>query len=222
VVAGPRTARTAALRGDARARAGASATSPAPSLHPPPHAGLWPQNWDGSYPCYCSGPLYNGTLLDPIRATLDTVWPNFDCQQALDPACNGAVLPACNDGFWCHEYEKHGTCASTVMGDELSFFSGVPKLLAQYDILSAWATAGIKPGSTSYEVSKLAGALQTAYGTVPVVQCSDGKVTSVLSCWTSDLTLTDCPDNLGGCTSSYISLPAPPSKGASSAAAVVA
>jgi ribonuclease T2 len=63
--------------------------------------GLWPSNWDGSYPQECggSGPRFDEAAIAPLEAQLDRYWPN-----------SFADTPHTN--FWEHEWSKHGTCAA--------------------------------------------------------------------------------------------------------------
>lgn len=61
--------------------------------------GLWPDNNDGSYPCFCTKQIYSPDAISSIRNSMDKYWPSFQGN---------------NDDFWSHEYEKHATCAEDI------------------------------------------------------------------------------------------------------------
>ena len=58
--------------------------------------GLWPNNWDGSYPSYCSSAPFN--ILPETQNLLMTCWLSY---VSTDPK-----------SFWEHEWSKHGTCVT--------------------------------------------------------------------------------------------------------------
>ncbi|KAI9598019.1 ribonuclease T2-like protein [Syncephalis fuscata] len=62
-----------------------------------------------------------------------------------------------DSGFWTHEWNKHGTCVSTLSPkcygkdykankDMIDYFSDAITLRSKYDVYDAFAKAGIKPG----------------------------------------------------------------------------
>lgn len=75
---------------------------------PPPYFtihGLWPDRFDGSYPQFCKGSADSFDLdgIGPDRQdVMSAVWPS---------------LTGPNEGFWGHEWNKHGTCAMDILPD---------------------------------------------------------------------------------------------------------
>jgi len=63
--------------------------------------GLWPSNWDGSYPQQCGGSdaRFDEAAIAPLEAQLDRYWPN-------------SFKDTPHTNFWKHEWSKHGTCAA--------------------------------------------------------------------------------------------------------------
>eukprot|EP00798_Chlamydomonas_sp_ICE-L_P011290 gene11290-18926_t len=91
--------------------------------------GLWPNYADGKWPEYCDrGEPFDEDKLDDIMTNLKEEWPSF---------------MNADDGFWSHEWARHGTCAEKVLGNEHGFFSTVLELQHKYDIAVALKDKGI-------------------------------------------------------------------------------
>jgi ribonuclease T2 len=150
--------------------------------------GLWPDYCDGSYPQFCttqSGiPEKSG---DQIEALL----------QQYDPSLLAYMRTYYeNDpSFWEHEYNKHGTCFSTLRAKcqlDLSpflnqtsaavvgYFQQIVhefKQLPSYDWL---AQAGITPDSTkTYKLTDIQNALAKKQGGLPYIGCYKGTLSEV-------------------------------------------
>ena len=72
--------------------------------------GLWP-NWQ----LFCEAPVFNVTLLTPIRSSLDRWWKS--------------CFNHTNEWLWNHEWTKHGSCSGM---DQLTYFSTALNMLGNY------------------------------------------------------------------------------------------
>jgi ribonuclease T2 len=160
--------------------------------------GMWPNNFDGSYPTNCpDSESFNMQRLEPIRKSLTAYWPTLFTSNSLQ-------------SFWEHEFEKHGTCAASdpTLSTELAYFNATLTARATFDLSVAFSKAGISPSTDkTYSIDAISQAVQSAYGGVPLVQCSSegshhhhrsGKeaLTSIGLCLTPSLTIIDCPSNI--------------------------
>ncbi|KAI8060865.1 RNase Sy [Gongronella butleri] len=112
---------------------------------------------------------YNSTLYNEMT----TYWPSYTGD---------------NDAFWTHEWDKHGTCVSTLAPacytnyqkyeDVNDYFGKAIALRAQYDLYQVLSAAGITPGG-SYDVSEFENAIEQAYGVVPNVNCKSGTLSEI-------------------------------------------
>lgn len=152
--------------------------------------GNWPTNNDGSYPCDCSSEPFDESKVTSIMDMMDKYWPSY--QEA-------------NEGFWSHEWSKHGTCSSSIssMDTQLGFFSMTLKARQTYDITSAWANAGITPSDTkTYQASDMQAAGKKAFGATPILSCGyHNEVSEVALCLDKTLSPIECPSSQSqGCT----------------------
>tara|TARA_B100000123_G_scaffold228187_1_gene177337 strand:- start:89 stop:544 length:456 start_codon:yes stop_codon:yes gene_type:complete len=74
--------------------------------------GLWPQTTPDNYPTYCKKVQFDINKLNPVINELNQYW--YSTQEK-------------NQDFWKHEWEKHGSCAWTLM-TELEYFENALKL----------------------------------------------------------------------------------------------
>ncbi|PSC67843.1 ribonuclease T2 [Micractinium conductrix] len=99
-----------------------------------------------------------------------------------------------NSGFWDHEWDRHGSCATTVTGDRASFFGTVMRLHEQYDIDMALAAADIAPDNgTTVATRRVRAAVEDAFSVRPLLSCHAGKLLEVWLCVGLDLKLKTCP-----------------------------
>ncbi|CAM9850497.1 unnamed protein product, partial [Chrysoparadoxa australica] len=88
------------------------------SLKPLTLHGLWPQNYDGTYPTACSNESFS---FDDVLAAiplkeLEESWPNVkEDKRAAE-----------YESFWEHEWSKHGTCTTLSQG---MYFKTAVKML---------------------------------------------------------------------------------------------
>ncbi|KIJ53795.1 hypothetical protein M422DRAFT_222496 [Sphaerobolus stellatus SS14] len=146
--------------------------------------GLWPDNCDGSFKENCDSSRDYTDIGTIISNAGQTALLNFMNTFWLD--INGQ-----NEQFWEHEWATHGTCYSTLAPacipsgatkgtDAVDFFLTVMKLyqtLPTYDWL---ASQGITPSSTkTFTLSQLTGALKTASGFLPALDCSGSSINQI-------------------------------------------
>lgn len=89
-----------------------------------------------------------------------------------------------NEAFWEHEWEKHGTCISTLEPDcytdytpqeeVVDFFNKVVTLFKTLPSYTWLSNAGILPSTTTtYTSAEILAALQTPRGVTAVIQCEN-------------------------------------------------
>ncbi|KAF7491563.1 Ribonuclease DdI [Sarcoptes scabiei] len=125
--------------------------------------GMWPQNFDQSYPSFCcSNHTYDHRLIKPLESELIAYWKEI--QSGKD-----------NDWFWSHEYTKHGTCAieCPLMHDELGYFNSTLQVFKKLQIEKWLARSNITPSyKASYSVVHFQRALQRGSGHKVSLHCS--------------------------------------------------
>jgi len=150
--------------------------------------GLWPNNNDTSYPSNCGGSTFNMGAVQSIEGQLNKYWTNY-------------LVDDTAQSFWAHEYNKHGTCATSLpaLGNELKFFSGALNLRNLYDATQALASAGITPSNSNmYTSAQVTAAVQSVYGAAPVLGCSysndlgEDVLVEIALCIGKDLRIFQC------------------------------
>ncbi|KAI3678633.1 hypothetical protein L6452_37933 [Arctium lappa] len=143
--------------------------------------GLWPDYNDGSWPSCCSGPAFDEVEISTLLGALEQYWPTLSC-------------------------EKHGTCASSVTGEEYNYFLTTINLYFTYNVTEVLFEAGYIPSnSEKYPAGGISSAIENAFHTTPQLICLKGALEEVRLCFNKDFTFrecvakSDCPD--------YVSLP---------------
>nr|GEW28941.1 ribonuclease 2 [Tanacetum cinerariifolium] len=115
------------------------------------------------------------------------------------------------------QWEKHGTCASPVTGDEYNYFITTINLYNTYNVTGVLFEAGYVPSnSEKYPGGGIISALENAFHATPQIICLNGALEEVRLCLTKDFKFrdcvgaSDCPD--------YVSLPEWASSGSITAA----
>lgn len=150
-----------------------------PKLHVPTDL-AWPRPdfCDGSYTSYCddSRDYYNITcILESYGATdvlsvMQTYWKDDDGDDEV---------------FWEHEWNKHGTCYSTLnpscytdytaQEEVVDFFNTTTSLFQTLPTYQFLADAGIYPSSNeTYAKTDIIAALRAARGVNATLECEDG------------------------------------------------
>ncbi|XP_025105480.1 ribonuclease Oy-like [Pomacea canaliculata] len=151
--------------------------------------GLWPTQEGTLGPNYCNNTWkFNLQQVQVLRPLLDIKWPSFSVQ---DPLPNN----------WQHEWEKHGTCGTSVqdLRDELHYFNTTLQLHQKYSLQSLLASRGIVPSSSvTYTPDAVLTALHDILGVYPNVICvrdekeKQSYLETVEICMTRDFGLIDC------------------------------
>uniref|UniRef100_A0A8B9RWF7 Uncharacterized protein n=1 Tax=Accipiter nisus TaxID=211598 RepID=A0A8B9RWF7_9AVES len=119
--------------------------------------GLWP---DKTEECNRTW-HFNVTEIKDLLSDMRHYWPDV-----LHSSLNRTQ-------FWKHEWEKHGTCAATlqVLNSQKKYFGKALELYQHVDLNSCLLKAGIKPGSSYYQMTAIKEALTRFYGVTPKIQC---------------------------------------------------
>lgn len=121
--------------------------------------GLWPYYNDGSFPYNCGSANFNEAMLKPMEDRLQREWPSFTC-------------PLIGRKFWVHEWNKHGTCSKSVLG-EIDYFQAALNLKKKINLLQALENAGIRPNDQSYPLESIKEAIVKGTGGFkPWVDCN--------------------------------------------------
>ncbi|KAK9750765.1 hypothetical protein RND81_02G220200 [Saponaria officinalis] len=146
--------------------------------------GLWPYN-NGNFPYNCGSTSFDEALLKPLQTSLRKSWPTFTC-------------PQIGRKFWVHEWNKHGTCSKSVLG-ELAYFKRALNLKNKINILQALARAGIRPNNQLYSLKSVKRAISRAYRHHPFIACNrdsqgNSQIWQVTMCFDKTATrLIKCP-----------------------------
>ncbi|GMM35638.1 hypothetical protein DASC09_029630 [Saccharomycopsis crataegensis] len=146
--------------------------------------GLWPDKCDGSYNSNCDFASEVSSVADVLQDAGETDLVSYLSQYWLNDDGD-------NEELWTHEFNKHGTCMSTI-GDDC-YASGTAsntnvvdfaKLLVKtYQGLPTYqwlADAGITPSSSqTYSADDISAALQAGFGNEVYIGCSDGVFNQV-------------------------------------------
>jgi ribonuclease T2 len=125
--------------------------------------------YDDRSPQYCSNEkLDTSSLTDTTLARLNCAWISST---------------GSNEGFWSHEWEKHGTCAGFTSQED--YFKATLDANDRYDLNVAFANAGISfsGANTSPTVSQLEDAMRDEFGIRgQVVKCEGDDLFEVYMC----------------------------------------
>ncbi|KAJ6831748.1 ribonuclease 1-like [Iris pallida] len=149
--------------------------------------GLWPNYKDGSWPSNCDpDSSYDPDKVDDLMESMRENWPTLAC-----PSSDGTT-------FWTHEWEKHGTCAESIL-DQHGYFEAALNLKKQANLLQALTDAGIGPDGGFYNINQIKAAVQRAVGFSPGIECNvdesrNSQLYQIYLCVdTSGTKFIDCP-----------------------------
>lgn len=142
--------------------------------------GLWPDNCDGSFEHNCDPSRYYhnlGDLLDEqgahdTRSYLEKYMINNKHQ---------------TEQFWEHEWQTHGTCYNTLKpsclprgsprgAEAVAYFQRIVDLFQALPTYEWLASAGITPGTRTYDLDDVIRAIRDASGVTPAVECTGSSV----------------------------------------------
>ncbi|EYU40680.1 hypothetical protein ABFS82_14G060000 [Erythranthe guttata] len=148
--------------------------------------GLWPNYNDGTWPSCCTGKTFDAKEVSTLLSGLNMYWPSLSCGSTSN--CHGG-----KGIFWEHEWEKHGTCASSVTGEEYNYFVTALNVYFKYNVTDVLREAGyVASDSEKYPLGGIVSAIQNAYHSTPELQCSGGALQELHLCFYKDFTPRDC------------------------------
>ncbi|GMM35538.1 hypothetical protein DASC09_028630 [Saccharomycopsis crataegensis] len=146
--------------------------------------GLWPDKCDGSYDANCDFSSQVSSVSDVLQNAGETDLVNYMSQYWLNN--NGD-----NEELWTHEFNKHGTCMST-LGTQcyasgtasntnvVDFAKLVVKTYQGLPTYQWLAKAGITPSSSkTYSADEISAALKAGFGNDVFIGCSNGAFNQV-------------------------------------------
>lgn len=184
--------------------------------------GLWPDRCDGSYDQYCTNktgvPEYTGAQIRAVIAQYDPHLLAY--MDEYYKSSDGD-----DEAFWEHEYNKHGTCISTMRTQcqpwkwgisqadfaVLAYFRQIVHRFMALPTIDWLADAGIVPGdNATYALADVQSALAARHGGVPYIGCTDdgamdefwyyfftrGPVTAALFVPTDTTANSSCPSTV--------------------------
>lgn len=153
--------------------------------------GLWPENFNGSWPqdCYQDHDWSETDLKREFRLT-------DDLEEKLRK--NWSSYKPDSRGFWKHEWDKHGTCFEPNTGS-IDFFELVLKQFDLYNVKQDLENAGIVPASgNGYDKNDI----QNAFSKRVTIDCRKISkriyLDSIFVCLDKDLNVIDCFEEFRG------------------------
>lgn len=149
--------------------------------------GLWPNNWDGTYPQFCANETFS--ITPQTEALLNTYWVSD-------------VGPSIN--FWEHEWSKHGTCVTPAVSCNTYFNTTVNLFLAK-NLLNALSVFGIVPSNTkTYTTSQFVG----SFSKTVLITCqrvsNNYLLDTIQFCYDKSLNWISCIGTKSSCSSGFL------------------
>jgi ribonuclease T2 len=104
-----------------------------------------------------------------------------------------------NEGFWEHEWSKHGTCSGFT---QRRYFEASLELYNRYDITRGLGNAGVVADDRFYPVANITSALTELLGYAPQIECNkdpegNRQLHQVYVCVAKDATtVIECPASI--------------------------
>ncbi len=129
---------------------------------------------------------FDPSQIKDLMPSLNQYWPNLFTDEELT-------------SFWEHEWEKHGTCALSIIKDEHAYFETTLGLHDKFDFTAILAKNGIVPSdSKSYSIDEIQDAIASELKYKPLVTCeAQGQkqfISEMQICLDKNLELLDCFD----------------------------
>nr|CAH7750393.1 unnamed protein product [Callosobruchus chinensis] len=158
--------------------------------------GIWPTKIGKEGPFCCPSAIhFDPTQLQPLLSDLNNNWTNIE---------EGTK----EYSFWRHEWDKHGTCASTspFLNSILNYFQKGLEWNKQYKLSDILSQNKIIAGSAGYTPSQIFDAVKSVVKVNPMVQCEvhhktkESMISEIRICFNKSLEPIDCdPSNpVGG------------------------
>ncbi|RZB39927.1 Ribonuclease T2 domain containing protein [Asbolus verrucosus] len=150
--------------------------------------GVWPTKIGTNGPYFCNSAIhFDPDQLEPMMKELLEFWPNIEANTKPN-------------SFWKHEWNKHGTCASTLpqLNSVTNFFKQGLQWNQDYNLATILTKNEIVPNQQGYNISDIYNAIKTTINKNPTVECVvDGKskqslISEIHICFNKSLDLIDC------------------------------
>lgn len=157
--------------------------------------GLWPTVGKEHKPVFCNKSWpFDESVIQDLKPQMEHQWPSFKSDED-------------ETEFWRHEWEKHGTCSTSLpyLNSEHKYFSITLSLNVKYDLFSVLKQSGIVPSDEkTYQVKDIEAAVLDSYQVHPIVSCfhvkrSTQMLSSIELCLDKQLCLIDCMSSSGDC-----------------------
>ncbi|KAM5352932.1 hypothetical protein ACJ41O_005654 [Fusarium nematophilum] len=145
--------------------------------------GLWPDNCDGTYPQFCDSSREYSNIKELVSKFLGNATLSYISTYWLSNDGD-------DEGLWEHEWNKHGTCISTLepdcyqdyqTGSEAADY--VKRTVSLFKSLPTYqwlADAGIEPSDDkTYDAAEIVDALAAQHGAEVTIGCQGGKLNEV-------------------------------------------
>ncbi|KAB8299782.1 hypothetical protein EYC80_000034 [Monilinia laxa] len=145
--------------------------------------GLWPDHCDGTYDSNCDSSREYPSITNILTAAgetsllsyMNTYWVSDDSS---------------NEVFWEHEWNKHGTCISTLEpscyssyttgAEVVDFFNAAVDLFKILPTYTWLANAGIVPSSTkTYTSAEIQAAIKAGFGYTATIGCTSSTLNQI-------------------------------------------
>ncbi|EER29222.1 Ribonuclease Trv, putative [Coccidioides posadasii C735 delta SOWgp] len=145
--------------------------------------GLWPDNCDGSFEQYCDKNREYKNVTDILQSHgkehlleyMSTYWKDWKGN---------------DENLWEHEWNKHGTCISTLetrcysgykpQAEVVDYFEKAAEMFEGLDTYKVLAAAGIEPHPTkTYTLTELQDAISKSHGMEVTLNCRDSRLNEV-------------------------------------------
>lgn len=149
--------------------------------------GMWPNNWDGTYPSFCSSVPY--AISNATSQLLLTCWVSY----------NGPPQT-----FWEHEWTKHGTCVSPTISPD-TYFNTTANLYLNKAILKILGVYNVVPSNTqTYTVADVS----KAFSRVINLTCSrignNYYLNTLMLCYNLNFAWIDCHASTPACGTGFL------------------
>ncbi|KAJ1026915.1 hypothetical protein NDA16_002208 [Ustilago loliicola] len=158
--------------------------------------GLWPDYCDGTYPQFCTNvsgiPEYTGEQIEAVMQKYDPALFAYYQKYFKD-------LDGDSTDFLAHEYNKHGTCYTTMRGKcqptlpwisqedyaVLNYFRQIAHKFQERPTYKFLEAAGIVPTtSKNYTLAEIQSTLKERHGATPYVGCNKkGEISEFWYFW---------------------------------------
>ncbi|KAG5866222.1 hypothetical protein JTB14_033438 [Gonioctena quinquepunctata] len=150
--------------------------------------GIWPTKIGQEGPFFCPSAIhFDPGQLDPFMNDLKEHWTNVEANTKLY-------------SFWKHEWDKHGTCSSTLpaLDSVTNFFTQGLAWQKQFKLADILEQSRITPRSTGYTPEQIFDAVKFYTKVDPIVQCvtdrisKDSMISEIRICFNKTFELIDC------------------------------